>query len=374
MVKRLIVMIYRSYLRKKLPMTDPRGLHLLSDLYMDDYRKNIRKMASVFKAHRAGFAYSDWCLLTDKPYTPEDYLNTADYYSLHPLNGNETAWIDDKLTLKYIMNGTLLGKYMPEYYFQINDADTILPLVDYHGNNDEKVTLDDVTSLLMQKKKLAFKKIVASMGDGFIKAEYNGTDEVFTLNDQKYSKDGVISALSGLKGYLVMELLEPHPYFAQFSTRSIGCLRFQIGRRLSGKTEELFAYMRIGTEKSGCVENYDAGGVLTYVKNGTFKGGHILDKNTKKDSYIEKHPDNGMEIKGTFPMWNEIRDTAFRIAELMPQLNYFGIDFCLTNQNEMKVLEINSLTSLIGFQLEQPALKNRVGDFFRERLTHNKRH
>lgn len=372
LIKRIISETYQAYLSKKHSIPKGNGLQLLSSVFINDYKNNIGKIPSVYQAHKNRFSYNDWCLLKAKANNYNDYLNTIDYCSLHPFNGSESSWIDDKLTLKYIINGTSLSDIMPEYYFQINDAEHILPLLDYSDNNNDDITINDVINLLIQKKKLAFKKIAASMGAGFIKAEYKDClNPEFYLNEKPCSRDEIIITLTNMKGYLVMELLEPNQYFAKFSNNSIGCLRYQIGRNASGEVEELFAYMRIGTQKSGSVENYDAGGILTYIHNGVFNGGHMLDKDTKVDRYIERHPDNDIEIKGTFPMWDQIKAVAFEIAKLMPQLNYIGIDFCLTNNNMIKVLEINSLTSLIGFQLETPIFKTPIGNFFRERLRLN---
>ncbi|WP_276911949.1 hypothetical protein [Hallella colorans] len=65
--------------------------------------------------HLKGWSYNDWqiCGITDK--TRKQYLSTAEYASLHPLNGAYSTWIDDKLTLKYILHGTEAGQYMPNY-------------------------------------------------------------------------------------------------------------------------------------------------------------------------------------------------------------------------------------------------------------------
>lgn len=165
-----------------------------------------------------------------------------------------------------------------------------------------------------------------------------------------------------------MELLEPHEEFARFCKSSVGCLRYLIGRRLSGEAVEILSFMRLGTIKSGSVENYNAGGILTYVKDGFYNGGHILDFKTNKDTLISEHPDNGVELKGEIPHWNEIKTIAFRIAKMLPQLEYMGIDFTLTKDGKVKVLEINSLTSLDAMELEESVFDMPNGDFYKERL------
>lgn len=70
---------------------------------------------------------------------------------MHPFNGIYSSWIDDKLTLKYILNGTELHSTMPEYYFQINNCDNILPLSDYPATDDNKISIDSLIQLLNEK-------------------------------------------------------------------------------------------------------------------------------------------------------------------------------------------------------------------------------
>ena len=52
----------------------------------------------------------------------------------------------------------------------------------------------------------------------------------------------------------------------------------------------------------------------------------------------------------------------------MPQLSYMGIDFCVTNDERVKVLEINSLTSLDCLQTDCSIFDVPGGSFFKERL------
>lgn len=361
--------IYHYYVSKRYGMKTFRGSWMLTRRYINDYKSS--KWGEIFKVHsvhKLGFVYEDYKIL-DSRYEKRKYLNNRDYYSLHPLNGNESFWIDDKLTLKYILNGTYLGKYLPKYYFQINDSTQILPLTDVDANV-EKASVEDVISMLEKKRELAFKKIKASLGEGFIKAEYRGNDN-YQFNGRKCNRVIAIEQLSQMRDYLVMELLRPHPMIKQFSDKSVGSLRFQIGRKLSGEIINMFSYLRVGTEVSDSVENYAAGGVLTFVNmtDGSFEGGHILDKSTLKDIIISDHPDTNANIKGSIPFWDEIKTVARNIAKMLPQMNYMGIDFCVTDKDEVKILEINSLTSLDAIQLEQSIYDMPCGEFFRERLT-----
>lgn len=167
---------------------------------------------------------------------------------------------------------------------------------------------------------------------------------------------------------MVTEYLLPHAEFAKFCDKSVGCLRYVIGRKKNNELTEISSYMRFGTKRSKFVENYDQGGVLAIVKNGAYESGNILDKNTDTNQVIRTHPDNGLEIEGRIPHWDEVVEAARTVAGVLPQLSYLGIDFCITNDDRIKIIEINSLSSLVGIEADGPIFDKPGGAFFKERL------
>ena len=56
------------------------------------------------------------------------------------------------------------------------------------------------------------------------------------------------------------------------------------------------------------------------------------------------------------------------VADTLPQLSYLGIDFCITNDNRIKIIEINSHSSLDAIQAGGSIFDYFGGDFFKERL------
>lgn len=356
--------LYHWFVCKFYRIQSFRGGWMLTHLFSLDYKYRKVSLFKIAKTHFKGWSYSDWSILgiTDENY--KKYLSTRDYCSLHPLNEAYSFWIDDKLTLKYILNGTEAGQFMPDYYF-ILDGNHILPLMD----TDDEFKYDGINGLirlLENKKRLALKLIKSSLGVGFYKAEFDGS--AYSLNEEKLTKQKFIERIKYLKGYLVTEYLLPHPEFAKFCDRSVGCLRYVIGRRCNNEIQEIYSFMRFGTKKSKFVENYNSGGVLTIVRNGEYQDGNILDFETNKNIVISKHPDNNIEIKGRIPHWDEVVKAAKIIAETMPQLSYMGIDFCITDDNCVKIIEINSLSSLDCMQIDKSIFDTPGGAFFKERL------
>ena len=356
--------LYHWFVCKRYRMKSFRGGWMLTHIYSLDYKAKKASFCTIAKTHLKGWSYSDWSILgiTDDNY--KDYLSTRDYCSLHPLNGSYSFWIDDKLTLKYILNGTEAGQYMPDYYFML-DGGVVLPLMDA-GEEYKNDGLNGVTRLLENKKRLALKLVKSSLGVGFYKAEFDGN--AYFLNGEKLTRQNFIERMKSLKGYLVTEYLLPHSEFAKYCDKSVGCLRYVIGRRLNGELQEIYSFMRFGTKKSRFVENYNSGGVLTIIRNGEYKDGNVLNFETNKNVVISRHPDNDIEIKGRIPHWDEVVKAAKTIADTMPQLTYMGIDFCITDDNRVKIIEINSLSSLDCMQTDRSIFDTPGGVFFKERL------
>ena len=339
---------------------------ILAHFFYNDIKAHKASFWKILKTHLKGWSYNDWCILGINDDNRKEYLSTYQYCSLHPLNKEYSSWIDDKLILKYILHGTAAGKYMPEYYFQLESNGEIISLMDC---KTEYKGIEGVISLLKEKKILAFKLIKSSLGVGFYRAEYLDSG-MFLLNGEQYNENSFIDKVKSLNGYLITEYLKPHAEFGKFCDKSVGCLRYIVGRRLNGELCDVYSFMRIGTKRSKFVENYNRGGVLLIIDDkGTYSSGNVIDFKTGYNVVVNNHPDNGLELKGKIPYWEDVVKAAHTIAVTLPQLKYIGIDFCVTNENRVKIIEINSLTSLDAIQLDKSIFQHSGGIFFKERLT-----
>lgn len=237
--------------------------------YRQDYKTHKKQFLKVYFIHRQGFSWDDWHVHNLTKRNCSEYLKTVQYYAMHPLNGQYSHWIDDKLTLKYLCAGTVLDKYMPKYYYQIDDSGNVLGLSDA-PDGKRFCTVTDIAELLDSCGELALKRVAGSLGEGFYKATYNGG--MYYLNDAEYSKDKLVKKFGELKDYLVTEYLHPHKDMISFSADTVNTLRYLVGRDSKGKMNLIKSYIRFGTKASGFVENYAAGGVLCFVsEKGIFR-------------------------------------------------------------------------------------------------------
>ena len=318
----------------------------------------------IAQIHHRGFLVGDWLTMGITESNYKKYLSSKQYYSLHPYNGRYSDWIDDKLTLKYILHGTELSEHMPDYYFLIRGDGVIHALMDCPFIKDT-YSAEDIFDLLAAKRELAIKKIKGSLGIGFYKAEYL-YDGTILLNNKPVDRNTFIQILKETEGgYVVTEYLHPHKDLAKFSENTANTIRY-IACRVDGQLQYFKGYVRFGTKQSGAVENFNAGGVLCSLdQNGIFKEGYILSDIKKKSiKIIKTMPDTNIPLCGKIPHWDEIEFVVKKTDHLFPMLDYLGFDFVVTADEKVNILEINSLTSFEGLQIDGSVYDNAVGNSF----------
>jgi len=339
--------------------------NLINTEFRKDYREKKLPAHRILAIHRKGFTVMDWAFLGLNEANCGQYLTNLDYFKMHPMNGRYNRWIDDKLTLKYLCAGTGLDRYMPEYYFQIDEQGHLLRLMDCPLNTPSPCARD-VAEVLRQKKALAFKLTAGSIGAGFYKAEFR--EDSYWLNGRRLDLEGFCAQIGKLKNYLITEYLRPHEALAAYCPDTVNCFRYLVCR-MDGKWKMVRSYIRFGTQDSGFVENYNAGGVLCYLDgSGHFTEGNIIDRKSNRNQVIHTHPDSGAPLSGQIPMWDLMLEAVEEFGRFFPQMCYLGFDFAVTDDHRLKILEINSLTSLDGLQLRGSILETDCADFFRNRI------
>ena len=327
-----------------------------------DYKKYPLNPIGVARIHHRGFTTGDWEILGLTKDNFSTYLSSKQYTRCHPINGYYSKIIDDKINIKYVFYGTDLGCYMPDYYYLLDENGIIMPLMDC--GSDGRANSSDLLNLLEERKMLALKLVTGSIGKGFYKAEYR-EGSVF-LNGRQMNVEEFLAFIPSLRNYIASEYLVTHPYLAQFWPSTANTLRYLVGQ-VNGEWRMIKSFIRFGSAKSGMVENFNAGGVLCYInEDGHFHGGYIIGKEGKRACSIpvDVHPDTKMPLDGDIPCWDEVRKCAEGIEQLLPQTKYLGFDFVVTDRNTVKLLEINSLTSLDSIQLDGSILETENGKWF----------
>lgn len=329
----------------------------LDDLvfYFFNRRKGYSKYYTVLYRHEMKEAYKkanlpkkekDWAFKRGfNPWRIRQYglnennyrsiISDRDYFYLYPINNSYSVFIDNKLTTKYIL--APFDKYMPKYYFHILNGRGIMKLMDCPKNLCENI--EGVLQLLEREKILAVKQAAGTYGVGFYKITFDGND--YFANNQRYSRKELSSLISGLDNYIITEYVIMHPELAKINPNAVNTVRVTLINEHGNDPIIPFAFWRIGTKKSGSVDNVAQGGMVCKVdvKTGRFYDGQVLVDHVYSD--VKVHPDSGVELEGYLPNWSIVINELINISNYLPQLKWLGFDIAIT-EDGFKIIEINS--------------------------------
>ena len=314
-----------------------------SDYFISFYSKELKKgfKSPDFPPKERKWAYKrgfhPWRIkqygLTDDNF--RNVISDRDYFYLYPLNNQYRRWIDDKLTMKYIL--APFDKFLPRYYYHIMADRDVMKLMDCPSKYE--ASLDGVLALLIEKKVLAAKMAAGTYGIGFYKLEFNGTS--YVANGKEYNSEEFKKFIQSLDNYVITEFVEMHPDLKKINPTSVNTIRVVVINEHGNDPIIPFAFMRIGTKKSGNVDNVAQGGMVCKID---VKSGHFYDGEVLRNHVYEKaevHPDTHEKIEGTIPNWEIVINALLEMAKYCPQLKWLGYDIAIT-QDGFEIIEINS--------------------------------
>jgi len=301
--------------------------------------------------------------LTEENY--RDYLADFTYQKLLPLDGFFRKWIDDKLSIRYILQP--FAEYLPEYYFQITSGKLyILP----DAPPGLEASIEGILSLLKDRQDLVLKPTAGSQGLGFYKLHLSGGR--YYINDQLVQPQEVRALLANSKDALVTEYLTAHEDIRRFYAHAPNSVRVLVLNATGQDPLVANAYIKFGTVKSGVIDNTHAGGLFAEVDVASGEFNDAFEWEDRKLTRFKIHPDSGEVFSGTLPHWELLKQKLCEIGLYIPQLSYLGYDIVIT-RDSFKIIEINSRPG-IGIQCKRPFLRdNLCKDFFDDRIEKKRR-
>ncbi len=321
------------------PGMRPQSFKRWAETMMEDlHSKNGIPLKDKLWAYRHGFlSYR----IPQYGITRENYKNFIsdyDYRYVIFLNNRYKIWLEDKITIKYICSK--YSQFFPKYYYHVsvrNGEKRIIPLMDlpdYCSNS-----LESVFELVEREGALACKPQKGAKGHGFYKFSYH--DGKYFLNHEEASKEDILAILGNpASQYLITEYIKQHPVINNIYPGAVNTLRIITFSR-DGHTHEIGnAYMRVGSKKTGAVDNMGAGGMFVQVdmETGHFSNGKIITENSIVP--CPNHPDTGTLLEGEIPHWETIKQGILDICSEIPQLEFLGFDVAIT-EDGMRLPEIN---------------------------------
>lgn len=310
-----------------------------------------------------------------------DYLSDVDYYRMHPLNNHFAFWINDKITLKYVLpeNITLSDnckmRLMPYYYLYIENDGHFTYLMDAPKSivRDK----DFLINLLKHKKILAMKPSNGAGGKGFIRVEWK--DDLYYINGKPVSEEDLRKEFTELNGYLVSEYFYQHSQLRRVWPHSENTLRIVAVRNYDdlysgGQIDIISSYVRFGSVISKGVCNMAAGGLNLSFNFETGKYGDFMNRHRIfcPDGNIRfyEHPDTHVSLTGkSLPNIDKVRASVYALCNHLSSLEYFGIDI-IVGETDVMLCEVNTLPGLDSIQiLDGPIWKTpRAAKFFTRKM------
>ncbi len=285
--------------------------------------------------------------LTEENY--KDYLPDYNYFMIHPINHHFRIWVNDKLTLKYVLNSNGCEDTMPEYYLYVENNGNYTYLMDAPASVAKDK--DFIFNLLKEKGTLAVKpNSGTSGGRGFMKLQYK--DGLLYENNKQITREAFDEAVSQLKNHIVTEYAYQHNELARIWPSSECTLRVIMVKLPYENPYQpegwkcVVSYARFGTSVSGGASNLSSGGIGIGFdfETGQFNDSGIRYKRFCPDGNwrCTEHPDTHIVWKNTkLPNWEFVKNKIQQVCQHIHSLDYLGFDVIITPQG-LKFCEINT--------------------------------
>lgn len=297
------------------------------------------------------------------------FLSDYDYYRIWPINSWSRIWIDDKMTLKYMLDGTEYSAMMPEYYFY-STPNGLRELIDnpYKGYQD----IQTLINVLKEKKELACKPNNGARGDGFFKLSFR--DENLYINKDIVREQDIEDFVRVNPNYIFTEYLHPETFFASVSPL-IHTLRLVTVNPDGNNPRIIRGHLRFATANHGETnltnKNADNKADFNFMTELNINDGHI---GNSKSVYFNRvvstprHPDSDCLVDYIIPNFSELIAMIHGISNRFFNIELMGFDIGVTN-NGFKLMEINTHPGIRNMQLFRSLYEDDwVHEYFKRKI------
>ena len=324
--------------------------------------------ADMERAHKWGFMAESALTYGLTEENRKDYLSDYDLARLWPLNGWQRIWINDKLTLRYMLSDSLLKNYLPRYFYY-TDVRGLYPLLD----SDLDASIEGLERIIRREGEVACKPNNGAQAKGFHRLSFEGGS--ILVDGEAVGTSGLADFVAKHTNYVLTEFIRPHSELAKIDPL-IHTIRMLVINQDFVHPQIAAGYLRFATgkDKSGASANYRpplTPDVFSYnvrmnMEDGSFGDGVIAYANRIVPSIT--HPDSGVAAEGVISCWDEVKRMVDDISTFVGAVEYLGFDIGITDQGP-KIMEINSHTGIKYLQLFGPLMKNPVaGPYYAAKL------
>lgn len=351
MIKRFILKLIRKYYNRQ-GFYEGYGVMWFSDAKEEFETSDLPVKQKLWALKRGFYPYR----IAQYGLNEDNYkqcLSDREYKRLYPINNKYKIWIDDKLTMKYILKP--FDEYLPKYYFHLlkERGCHVMRLADCP--DDCSGSYEGILKLLKTVGTLAIKPTAGTYGIGFCKVVYENGE--FSVNGKVKNEEEMIAFLRNLENHIVIEFVKMHETINALNPESLNTIRVMLINENGNNPVIPSAFMRIGTKASGIVDNTAQGGMFCKVdvETGRFYDGEKICNHVISPSPV--HPDTGVPVEGIIPHWDVVKTKLIEIAEYLPQLEWMGFDIAITPDG-FNIIEINSHQGLHRYHTYPEQIKD----------------
>jgi Sugar-transfer associated ATP-grasp len=237
-----------------------------------------------------------------------------------------------------------------EIFYDRKDIFPEVPLRNINGffydKNYRLIKPDDIElhSILDQYNKLLIKPATESGGGKRIQLFQKEGNKFISNNGEELS---IVYLKNGYRiNYLVQNYIKQHSFFRQFNSSSVNTIRiFTYRSVLTDEIHVLHAVLRIG-KPGNFIDDQGAGGIACFIDENAKLKNYATDKLGNK--YYES---NGIKFSNAeiVPKIGGMKEIAVYAAEKNFHSRLMGFDFCLDENENIKLIEINNQYAGINF-------------------------
>lgn len=327
----------------------------LSDRYNRLHAKLGVIRRSLTSDAKVGIQKSIWCwkhgfeadkaLIYDfDKYNVDDYLSEVSYSMTRFLNGDYCELFNNKILFEEIAS-----KYIkvPTNYALIEKGAVLC----MHGLTESELMK------IIQNNGCVIKPIFGCQGDGVYIV--NVHDGKIYIDNKKSDFNKLSTLIKKLDGFIIMEFIRQGKYASELYQLSTNTIRIVVMRDpIDHKAFIGGAVQRIGTVKTGSIDNFSKGGLAAGIDMETGLLDMAIGKVGNSQTRVSCHPDTGAPIKGVkIPEWQSACKEITDFFDKIPYIKYVGLDVVLTDKGVV-IIEGNSHCQVGALQCYKPLLLN----------------
>lgn len=300
--------------------------------------------------------YSKISTVENFSYTPEDLY----YTTIEPTLNNKSFALaySDKNFYQRFLSG------FPEIF-----PKTILRSINKVIFNSEyiyEINIKNAASILQENNSYIFKSAVDTSGGQDVFFISRLGEKLLIKDSTKENKEITFETLHNkYPNFIIQERINQHSWFSTFNKSSVNTLRvFTYRSVINENVHVLSSVLRFG-QKGKLVDNQAAGGLTIGINNEGILNDFVCNKYGRIS--IPTNDFSSLFLTKV-PLYDTILEYAKKIAPSYYYHRLLGFDFCVTENNEIKLLEINCKNIEINFlQMNNGPL---FGEFSNEIIDH----